>query len=84
MRYILWFRQQKQEADERMRQAKAAKKASQRKQREEELYDRKAEDATRHAEKLRRNREKCKDRIAGDNNSNNTFALWHSDTADTL
>ena len=36
-----------------------------RKQREEELYDEKAEQASKHAETLRRNRESCLERIAG-------------------
>ena len=71
MSYILWFRQKKQEAAERRRQAESARQAARRKQHEEELYDRKAEDATRHAEQLRRDRERCKERIAGDHNINN-------------
>ena len=77
MRYILWFRQKKQEAAERRRQAESARQAARRKQHEEELYDRKAEDATRHAEQLRRDRERCKERIAGDHNNNNNNLTIH-------
>ena len=73
MSYILWFRQNKQEAAERMRQAESARQAARRKQREEELYDRKATDAERHADELQRDRERCKERIAGDHNINNTI-----------
>ena len=35
------------------------------KQREEELYNKKAEEATKHAEKLKQDRERCLDRING-------------------
>ena len=77
MSYILWFRQKKQEAAERRRQAESARQAARRKQHEEELYDRKAEDATRPAEQLRRDRERCKERIAGDHNNNNNNLTIH-------
>ena len=39
--------------------------SARRKQREEELYDEKAEQASKHAETLKRNREFCLERIAG-------------------
>ena len=47
------------------RQAQIKKDAVRAKQREEELYDKKAEEATKHAEKLKQERERCLDRING-------------------
>jgi len=58
-------RVKRQEAEQKKREANIARDAARRKQREEELYDEKAEQASKHAETLRRNREFCLERIAG-------------------
>ena len=50
-----------------LRQAQIKKDSARTKQREEELYDKKAEEATKHAEKLKQDRERCLDRIRGNN-----------------
>ena len=47
------------------RQAQIKKDSARAKQREEELYDKKAEEATKHADKLKQDRERCLDRING-------------------
>ena len=47
------------------RQAQIKKDSARAKQREEELYDKKAQEATRHADKLKRERESRVDRIRG-------------------
>ena len=47
------------------RQAQIKKDSARAKQREEELYDKKAEEATRHADKRKRDRESRVDRING-------------------
>ena len=47
------------------RQAQIKKDSARAKQREEELYDKKAEEATKHADKLKQDRERCLDRIKG-------------------
>ena len=47
------------------RQAQIKKDSARAKEREEELYDKKAEEATKHADKLRRERDSRVDRIKG-------------------
>ena len=54
----------KQEAAQKRREAASARDSARRKQREEEKYDQKAEHTTRHAEKLRRDREAVLQKIA--------------------
>ena len=47
------------------RQAQIKKDAARAKQREEELYDKKAEEATKHADELKRERDSRVERIRG-------------------
>ena len=54
----------KQEAAQKRREAASARDSARRKQREEEKYDQKAEHTTKHAEKLRRDREAVLQKIA--------------------
>jgi len=64
-RKIQEAKQKKNEAAEKRRQAQIKKDSARAKQREEELYDKKAEEATKHADKLKQDRERCLDRIKG-------------------
>jgi len=56
-------RQKRNEAKEKERQAENKKDAARAKQREEELYNKKAEEATKQLDKLKQERERCLDRI---------------------
>ena len=59
-------RQKRDEAKEKKRQAETTKDAARAKQREIESYNKKAEEATKHVDKLKQERERCLDRIRGE------------------